>query len=295
MAIWKRISVEAGEIDPAALGATLEAAGAQAIAYTDAGDDPVLEPAPGETRLWASTLVTALLPGTANPGRAHDLVEQEHGHECAARITVESFADRDWVSETRQLAQPMLFGKRLWVCPRDNRVEQSNTTTMVLEPGLAFGTGEHPTTRMCLEWLSGMHLDNRRVLDYGCGSGVLAIASLLLGAASALAVDNDPQAITATTANAEENAVADRVTACLPGEPGTDSRCDIVVANIVSRTLADLADTLAARCLPGAAIALSGILVEQADEIVGAWRKHADLSIGASSGDWILLTGTIGD
>jgi ribosomal protein L11 methyltransferase len=265
--------------------------GVQAVTYSDAADDPVLEPAPGETPFWTRTRITGLFSESADlDALREDLMRSLHLAELPRHRT-EILADRAWEREWLRDFKPMRFGRRLWVCPTGGRVEAPDAVTVHLDPGLAFGTGTHPTTALCLEWLDGLDLNGKRVLDIGCGSGILSIAALLLGARSAVAVDIDPQAITATRRNAAQNGVAAR----LETRGDIDSvheTFDVVVANILAGPLVQHAGTICARLERGARIALSGIIDHQIAEVSEAWCERIALDPPAARGRWIRLTGT---
>ncbi|HXE66994.1 MAG TPA: 50S ribosomal protein L11 methyltransferase, partial [Rhodanobacteraceae bacterium] len=213
------------------------------------------------------------------------------------RIAFREVADRDWERAWMDRYQPMRFGRRLWIYPWNVEPpsDDRESTVVRLDPGLAFGTGTHPTTALCLEWLDGLDLADRTVIDYGCGSGVLAIAALKLGAARAIGVDNDPQALTATRDNAARNGVADRLRACLPDEPQMDVQADVFVANILASPLSELAPLFASLCKPGAPFALSGILAGQETELLERYRDCGFSNLRtARREDWIRIDGMRG-
>jgi ribosomal protein L11 methyltransferase len=267
--------------------AFLELAGAESIALGDAGDDPVLEPAPATTPLWPVVRLRAVFPADAPLDDVCELLRSA----CAAtRLDVEPLADADWQRAIRQVFEPRPFGRRLWLAPADDAVVPARRSAIRLHMGLAFGTGEHPTTALCLEWLDAHTIEDATILDYGCGSGVLAIAALALGASRGWATDNDSQALAATRANAALNGVADRL-AILAPEALPALHADIVVANILARPLVELAPRLAARTRPGGAIVLSGVLEGQAAEVVSAYEPYfTGLSKFARDG-WVRLAG----
>jgi len=213
----------------------------------------------------------------------------------ATELTFTRLDDRDWLADWQATLRPQRFGARLWVVPHGLAPPPGADAVVRLEPGLAFGTGEHATTAMCLRWLEARSLAGARVLDYGCGTGLLSIAALALGAAAATAVDIDPQALDATRANAENNGCQARlqVTAATAGAgAGAGGECyDVLVANILSGTLIDLAPQLAAQLRGGAAVALTGILARQANLVIAAWQRYADLAVQAQVDDWVLLSG----
>jgi ribosomal protein L11 methyltransferase len=203
---------------------------------------------------------------------------------------VESLAERQWEREWLKDFRPMKFGNRLWVCPGEFSVVDANAVVVALDPGLAFGTGTHPTTALCLQWLDAVSLHGKAVLDYGCGSGILAIASLLLGAESAVAIDIDPQAIVATEQNALRNRVDDRLVTVNVGEEG-DRQFDILVANILAAPLIENAAAICSKLRLGGELALSGILHSQADEVLKAYAGRIAFEPIRQLEDWILLTG----
>lgn len=265
--------------------------GAQAVTLTDAADSPVLEPPPGETPLWDEVRITGLFPPTADfPALEQDL-KQSLGIPQLPDWHLEDLEDRVWEREWLKDFRPMRFGRRLWVVPGDGAVDSDDAVIMHLDPGLAFGTGTHPTTRLCLEWLEGLPLENRRLLDFGCGSGILSIAAVLLGARGVAALDIDPQALTATRSNAARNGVENHIETL--GDAGTlEGEFDVVVANILAETLKGNASTICGRLAAGGVLALSGILDRQAADVADAYREWIEFEAPAAQGDWVRLTGT---
>lgn len=245
--------------------------GACSITLTDAGDEPVLEPAPGETPLWPRMRITGLYGLDANLDALRSDLLQSLAITQLPPHQVSELQDRDWEREWLKDFGPMKFGSRLWICPGDSSVDDEHAVIVHLDPGLAFGTGTHPTTAMCLEWLDGLDLQGSRILDYGCGSGVLAIASLLLGSANAVAMDIDPQAVIATRENATRNNVVERLD-IFGSADELGGKFDIVVANILAGPIVRLADSIVAQLGHGCKLALSGILSEQTDEVLNAYR-----------------------
>jgi len=268
--------------------------GATSITLTDAGDKPVLEPAPGKTPLWRDTRMTGLFSPDADLGALRaDLLQSLSIADLPAHEIV-VLADRAWEREWRKDFGPMQFGSRLWICPGDSSVDHQDAVVVKLDPGLAFGTGTHASTALCLDWLDGLNLHGSTMLDYGCGSGVLAIAALLLGSDSAVAMDIDPQAIRATVENALSNDVRDRlmVTNHMNGIAGG---FDVVVANILANPLTELAGPIAERVNGGCVIALSGILSEQVDQVLEAYRPWIEFDEPVTreqdAQTWARLTG----
>jgi ribosomal protein L11 methyltransferase len=290
---WLQFVMDLGAIDADDAESAFLKAGAFSVTLSHAGDDPVLEPGPGETPLWARTQITGLFPGDAEPGSIRESLQNllQLGTLPAHRI--ERLADREWEREWLKDFGPMRFGKRLWVCPHGLEVQAEDAVVVRLDPGLAFGTGTHPTTAMCLEWLDGIDVAGKSILDYGCGSGVLAIAALKLGAAAATGMDVDPQATIATRENAADNGVS--MTVC-----GSDDEVagefDVVVANILAGPLVQFADSITSRLASRGMLALSGVLCEQVDEVMAAfdpWIAFDEPVFRKQDGQtWSRLTGS---
>jgi ribosomal protein L11 methyltransferase len=262
--------------------------GALSVTFKDAEDNPVLEPAPGETPLWDSIILTGLYEADVDTEALKQQLQQFLGKNYP--IKIEALEDRDWVRAWMDSYKPMQFGQRLWVCPKHLSPPDPDAVNLMLDPGLAFGTGTHPTTALCLQWLDQNKIDDKTTLDYGCGSGILAIAALLLGARHCDAVDIDPQALEATKSNAEDNHVLSKLDIMLP-EKLNPQQYDIVLANILAGPLVELAPVLAGFTRAGGQIALSGILNTQADEIIKAYSQWFTLDDKAVSEDWVRITG----
>ena len=274
--------------------------GASAITLQDAHDDPVFEPERGSTPLWQETVLTGLyddLEGIdAMLERVHHGWSLAMGDEPCPCIEYELLADRDWEREWMDGFEPLPMGERLWIVPSWHDAPDADAVNLRLDPGLAFGTGTHPTTALCLGWLDEQSvagtLEGCRVLDYGCGSGILAIAALKLGAPKATGTDIDPQALTASRDNAEHNAI-DETTfmLCLP-ERLPDERFQIVLANILAGPLVELAPAIAGHVEPGGRLVLSGILAHQADDVLDAYRDQDLIMHQPRERDgWVCLTG----
>lgn len=288
---WRQFVMHLGSLPLDEVEAVLTRHGAQAITLADAADQPLLEPAPGETPLWRDLRITGLFPSTADfPALAADL-ERSLGIAQLPDWRVERLENRAWEREWLKDFRPMRFGKRLWVVPGEHSVDEDGAVLVRLDPGLAFGTGTHPTTRLCLEWLDAQPLAARRVLDFGCGSGILSIAAARLGALEVAALDIDPQALVATRSNARRNRVDERITTCADAAQ-LGGEFDVVVANILSETLKRNASTICSRLKPGGALALAGILDDQAAEVADAFRHRIEFDAPVSSDGWVRLTGT---
>jgi ribosomal protein L11 methyltransferase len=256
----------------------------------DAEDEPVYEPAIGETKIWSNTEVIALYELDAEPELIKTLVYAQFKAEQLRNWRYEEVADQEWERAWMEYYQPMKFADKLWVCPTDQEQYEPGTVCLTLDPGLAFGTGTHPTTALCLEWLSSHDLPGKTVIDYGCGSGILAVASILLGAKAAHAVDIDPQAITATQSNALKNKVQDRIACYLP-EQFTPFQADIVLANILAKPLIDMSEQICNLVAPGGQLVLSGILHEQAESVMNTYRQYITFTAPVQQEDWIRLEG----
>lgn len=291
---WLQLAVIADRDDAPLIELALENGGALAVTVDDAGDDPILEPDPGATPLWRRVRVTALFEDNSEGTMLAQAAAERLGAQSLEPPVITSLEDRPWERVWLDDFAPTRFGRRLWVCPRGQRptAEEADAEAVFvdLDPGLAFGTGHHPTTALCLRWLDSLDLEGRTVLDFGCGSGILAIAALKLGAAAAIAVDHDAQALTATFDNACENGVSERLTVEHPDRRGRQL-ADVVVANILAGPLIELAPTLTAAGTPDARLGLSGILAHQAERVAAAYRDRFVLQPPEVSEEWALLSG----
>ena len=272
---WQQFVMNLEALNPASVEKILIRHGAQSVTYSDAGDVPVLEPGPGETPLWNTTCITGLFDAGVDMDAVLADLRVSLALDQLPDHRLETLADREWEREWLRDFGPMRFGVRLWVCPTGSEPDRSDAVVVRLDPGLAFGTGTHATTAMCLEWLDSIELQGRAVLDYGCGSGVLAIAALKLGCAYAHAMDIDVQAITAARENAAQNGVQHRI-AFSASPDAIEEQVDVVVANILAGPLVELAESVSDRVRPGGQLALSGILSEQAADVIAAYAPHID-------------------
>ena len=268
---WLQFVMNLDKLDAEKIEAIFDRHGAWSVTLSDAGDNPVLEPGPGETPLWADTRITGLFSASTNLQRLADDVLATLQLDELPRHHVEGLENRAWEREWLKDFGPMRFGKHLWISPGDSTVEQDDAVVIHLDPGLAFGTGTHATTALCLEWLDGLELTGKTLLDYGCGSGVLAIAGLKLGCAAALAMDIDPQALVATAQNAERNGVA-RQLRILGSAEAIAGSFDIVVANILAGPLVQFAESVTSTVSGDGMLALSGVLCEQATAVMAAYE-----------------------
>jgi len=296
--VWRQFVMDLEDLSREAVETALLELGAASVTLSDAGDKPILEPAPGETPLWARIRITALFDGGDEPDRIDGI-----GPALAGKLGVstlpphrtETLDDRNWEREWLKDFAPMPFGERLWVCPAGLPPGNPDAVVVELDPGLAFGTGTHPTTALCLSWLDTLDLEDKTVLDYGCGSGILAIAALKLGANSAVGYDIDAQAVVASTSNARANAVADRFLVSRD-KPVADRPFDVVVANILAGPLVELATDILDLTITGGKLALSGILSNQITEVSAAYstaiRFDEPETMEQDGQIWARLSGT---
>jgi len=297
---WLELQLTVDATDQPRAEAALEELGALSMTLMDADADTpdetaIFEPGVGETPLWRSLTLLALFEADRDRRGLVHLLHDALPELAPDRIAFREVADQDWERAWMDRYQPMQFGRRLWIYPWN--IEPPNdlgeaAVVVRLDPGLAFGTGTHPTTALCLEWLDGLDLEGKTLVDYGCGSGVLAIAALKRGAARAVGIDNDPQALVATRDNAARNCVANNLHVCLPDELPRDMQAEVFVANILAGPLGELAPRFAALCKPDAPFALSGILAGQEDELLERYRGcgFTDLRITRREA-WLRLDG----
>lgn len=288
---WLQLRLDCEPASADALEDTLLGVGALSVTLEDRADQPLLEPRVGETPLWDAIRLTGLFPADTDMGPVLDALPA--GSRDSARTEI--LEDKDWEREWMSHYEPMAFGERLWICPSWKTPPDPDAVNLLLDPGLAFGTGTHPTTAMCLEAVDRFAAPGQQVVDYGCGSGILGIAALKLGARHLLAVDNDPQALVASADNASRNGVdPDAIEVALPG--GYDrnawkARSQLVLANILAGPLAELADPIIELMAPGARLVLAGLLDTQMDGLVSAYAPRVALSVFARRDEWVCLSG----
>jgi len=286
---WLQLSIEVPADQAEIASEAFSAAGALSVTVLDAGDEPLLEPAPGETPLWSSNRIVALFDLEADVAQVEvhlrDVLPGESIH-CQQ----ERLEDQDWSNTWRDDFSAMQFGRRLWVCPAGELPPDPEAVVVQMDPGLAFGTGTHATTGFCLEWLDEHPPAGKQVLDYGCGSGILAIAACKLGADRVYAVDIDPQALQATRDNAVRNGVEERLEVLHPDELDTVP-VDVVMANILANPLIELAGSLAERVCTGGQLIMTGILGEQGAAVMSAYQDWFDFRAPVTRDEWVLLEG----
>lgn len=290
---WQQLSVITDEETAPKVAGYLERQNAVSVTYMDAEDEPVYEPAIGETKIWSNTQVVALFEMNIDVERVQWLVEKKFKRFPLHDWKIEPVEDQAWERAWMDYYQPMKFADSLWVCPTGQEQQEAGTVCLILDPGLAFGTGTHPTTALCLDWLASHDLTGKTVIDYGCGSGILAVAAVLLGAEVAHGVDIDPQAILATQMNAEKNGVADKIHCYLP-EDFERFQADIVLANILANPLIDMAEDITGLVKNDGALVLSGILAEQAQSVLEAYQALGiHFNPVVQQEDWVRLDGEL--
>lgn len=288
---WLQLKLDADRENAEPLEDALLELGAAAVTLEDNADQPLYEPGLNERPVWNLTRVTGLFDAGSDMDRIVEQLTAISPRPLPAH-RIELLEDKDWEREWMSHYHPIQCGERLWICPSWREPVDAKAVNLKLDPGLAFGTGTHPTTFLCLQWLDRQDLENCHVVDYGCGSGILGIAALLLGATHVTAIDNDPQALVATRDNLGRNALSDQQLTChLPDKADKDGKADIVLANILAGPLMELAPRLAAYLEPGGRIALSGILTEQAQTLQKHYAQWFDQLEIVKKDDWCCISG----
>ncbi len=283
-----KFEVKQSAVEP--LSEQLSDIGALAVTLQDSGDEPLYEPPLGETALWKGNYVIALFETQSDVDVALKQLYETRGEEKLPDFAIEELEYKVWERAWMDDFHPIRFGSRLWIIPSWTVAPDPEAVNILLDPGLAFGTGTHPTTALCLSLLDQTDLVDQQVVDYGCGSGILAIAAAKLGAVQVVAIDHDSQALEATLDNAQKNSVQTRIVVKLPEEAEVEP-VDIMVANILAQPLIELASELASRVKIGGQIALSGILSEQADAVAKAYSAWFDIKPPVQKEGWVLLFG----
>lgn len=286
---WHEISITSPKCDVDTVTRVLEQEGALAITYKDNEDNPILEPNPQEITLWDKVISTGLFSLDANLEKISSRLHQS----CPSSfIFYQPLEDKNWVTAWQEHFKPQLFGDTLWICPSETNPQDFEGTIVFLDPGLAFGTGQHATTRHCLEWLATHDLTGKTLIDFGCGTSILAISALKRGAQVAYGIDHDEQALLSSTLNAKKNQLPIDALKLSLGVEDTLPACDIVVANILMNPLLSLADTLADLCKPKGTLLLSGLLEDQSAAIIERYQTWFDFKPYCVDEEWILLVGT---
>lgn len=287
---WIQLTISSNEAHARQLGDVLMEHGAQAVTYRDGKDAPIFEPGPGEIQLWDHTLVTGLFDA------AYDIAQLVSRLQAVSYLgpnfayKTDQLEDKDWEREWMDNFKPIQFADNLWVVPSWHDAPDPEAANILLDPGMAFGTGTHPTTALCLQWLAKQDLTGKTIVDFGCGSGILGIAALKLGAARCVGIDIDRQALIATRENAERNGVADRFDVYLPIEQPTLA-ADVVVANVLAGPLQELAEVILGYVGEQGLLCMSGILSRQADDVMSAYRPTVQFNEIAEQSEWVMLNG----
>ena len=293
---WQQLKLQIHPDHLDFIEAQLLAAGAVSLTYLDAEDQPIFQTELGSTPLWDNLVLCALFEEDTDLAAAMQWLQSNKAVANRDTLAIEIIEDQAWERSWMDSFKAMQFGDSLWICPSWQEPPDPSATNIMLDPGLAFGSGSHATTSLCLQWLADNPVENQRVVDYGCGSGILAIAAALLGAESIDAVDNDPQAVAATKDNCARNGLPeDRVTSLLPDQFDALQRqgsVDILLANILAEPLHSLAPLFATLVRPGGDLVLSGLLAEQAEGIVSRYSEWFSMDEPVQQDDWIRLSGT---
>lgn len=285
---WLQLHIHSSPAEAQAIEDALLAAGAASVTFQDRADQPILEPKLGQTPLWQQTRITGLFEAHVDTRSISEQIARQLGGEPEQRW--EQLEDKDWLREWMKDYRPIQCGPDLWICPSWQEPPDADATNVRLDPGLAFGTGTHPTTLLCLQWLAQRDIRDFSVVDYGCGSGILGIAALLRGASRLDAVDIDPQALMATADNGQRNGIdSERIATWLPREvPAIEA--DLVFANILAGPLVELAPTLTALTRPGGYLVLAGLLDSQAEQVKAAYAAHFDFEADHQQDEWVRLS-----
>jgi|TARA_B110000091_G_scaffold62074_1_gene68241 ribosomal protein L11 methyltransferase len=289
---WIQLRLSADEDTAEKYSDWLMACGSLAVTFIDAKDTPIYEPLPGdEVIYWSNTVVMGLYDASHDMDKVLRYLKGIHPDKGDMRYKLEQLEDKDWEREWMDNFHPMKFGQRLWICPSWRDVPDPDAVNVMLDPGLAFGTGTHPTTALCLTWLDGLDLVGKTVVDFGCGSGILSLAALKLGAKKVIGIDIDPQALQASLANAQRNNVEDRLELYLPKDQPYLT-ADVVVANILAGPLRELAPTIIEFVGIKGQLALSGVLENQAQELQTLYGQWCDMQTVTVQDEWVRLNGT---
>lgn len=266
--------------------------GSVSVTFTALDDEAIFELFPGDAKIWKMSECVGLFDATTDMALIDAALKHHDALPSDLYCKIEQVEDKDWEREWMDNFHPLQFGERLWICPSWRDIPDPDACNVILDPGLAFGTGTHATTALCLKWLESMDLTGKTVLDFGCGSGILAIAALKLGAKRAIGIDIDPKAITASLENAERNQVQDQIELYLPEDAPT-FECDVILANILAGPLKELKDVIVGYGHSGTLLALSGILAEQSESVATCYQDLIHLNPVVQQDEWVRIDGTI--
>ncbi len=285
---WQQLTIATHREFAETVEALLEDLGALSVTLMDSADQPIYEPPLNSTPLWQHTSITGLFEENKDLSQAKEYFNQHLGEQDPWQLTLEKLADQVWERVWLENFQPIKFGDNFWVCSTEHEPPNSAATLLRLDPGLAFGTGTHPTTALCLDWLANHSLNNSKIIDFGCGSGILAIAGLLLGASGAIGIDIDPQALIATHHNAEQNNVSDKLQV-YDAENYPKTPQSLVIANILAEPLINLSNDISALVKPNGHLLLSGILSEQIEPVKLAYNNEFTFCPAVIRDNWACL------
>jgi len=287
---WLQLILETTPDNAEQFSELLGETGASAVTFLDSANQPLYEPPVGETPLWSRTRIIGLFDAATDMDAVLTQISNAITPSRLPDHRISPLEDKDWEREWMDNFKPMPFGHRLWIVPSWTQAPQPEAINILLDPGLAFGTGTHPTTALCLQWLDEHGANHNEVIDYGCGSGILAVAAAKLGADHVWAVDNDPQALIATYDNAQKNNVAGNIDAVLP-DALPDLQTPLLLANILAQPLMDFTERFAAHVTPGGHIVLSGILAEQAEQVAASYAPWFSMEPATFKDEWVRLNG----
>jgi len=288
---WIQLTLSCSEEHAPQVGDMLMANGAQAVTYRDGADTPIFEPRPGDIILWEHTLATGLFEAETDIKSVIANLKKSNVFSDNVQYKVDALEDKDWEREWMDNFHPIRFGDKLWICPSWREIPEPDAVNILLDPGMAFGTGTHPTTAMCLRWIDANPPTGKTVVDFGCGSGILGIAALLFDAENVIGIDIDQQALIATKDNAERNHVGDKFSLYLPSQQ-PQTQVELVLANVLAGPLRELADTILDFVAPGGQLVLSGILERQIEGVIEAYQPQIQFDTPTIDGDWAMLSGT---
>ena len=289
---WLQLVCHTQEHSTEAIENALQEFNALSITLQDKFDTPVLEPLPGEIRLWKDLIITALFDFDTDLTELSELLNDNIQTWNIDKFIIETVEDQDWERVWMKDFHPMKFGKNLWIYPSNYEIPDDDSVKILLDPGLAFGTGTHPTTALCLEWLDQNPPLNHNVIDYGCGSGILALAAAKLGANKIIATDIDPQALTATKDNMQRNGIAVETIPCYLPQDCPNEQVDLMIANILCGPLNELFPRLSSLTKKGGKLVLSGLLNEQKQQIIDTYSKDFENFEVKQLDDWVRITAT---
>jgi len=289
---WQEITLEVSPSEVDTLSEILCEAGAASVTFKDNADTPIYEPAADASDLWPSTCVVGLFDAGTDFDSVLASIQQAEQFSSLPPYHITDLKEQQWERLWMDEFKPMRFGENLWICPTETPPPEPDALNIMLDPGLAFGTGTHPTTALCLEWIDQNDLNHKTVIDFGCGSGILAIGAAMSGAVSIEAIDIDPQALLATNSNAAQNNVTALITTALPSEATTLSAVDCLLANILANPIMELADYFSTLVKDNGIIVLSGVLSEQAAQVISIYKKWFEFQPIVEQEGWVRLVAT---